>query len=458
MTLTNNLKSFEIRAFELLDRLKWFNRLRWLAIIGIFVVTEFVVLGLKIKIVKFPFYICILVLIIANISYSLVLKVINKLDIQTRLNKATILANFQIAFDLLILTILLYYSGGIDNPFSYYYVFHIVIASMLLKSSHCYFQTFLASILYSGLLLLQYNSLIPKYYIFETNLIPSNYELIRISGTIVAFVSTMFILAYITSSISERLRIKENLLLETNMKLVDLDVKKSEFVMMAAHELKSPLATIQFMLKTLKGGYIGVNLDEKVIEQVNKIETRISMLLKLVTDLLDLSKIKTGFGNREFKKVSLVPKLQKTIEFFNSQAKEMNIKMDVNILGDESDFIIDGDDEYLSNVFNNIISNAIKYSYKEGKVEIILKKENNEIIFICKDYGIGIPEKDLNLIFEEFHRTSISKKHTQFGSGVGLAITKKIIELHNGSITVNSEVGKGSEFIIKLPINKKNMV
>lgn len=452
-------KGLEIRTFELLGRLKWLTDLRWLATIGVIAVVEFSLIALKVNLSRAPLYTCIFIMAAGNLIFIYLVKRLFTQSqsgvgaIEFRAEKAQLIANAQTVFDLALLTALIHYAGGIDNPFNFYYIFHIVIASMLLEPFHCYMQAALASALYSGLIILEHFNVLSRYNIFETATCPLGF--LKTAGAAAAFTTTMIITAYITTSISQRLRLKENLLLETNMKLVDLDAKKSEFVMVVAHELKSPLGTIQFMLKSLTGGYSGATVDDKAKEQIAKVETRAAGLLKLVTDLLDLSKIKTGFGAKEFKKVSLLEKLKKAVETMNVQAKAASVTISETIKGKDEDFIIDGDAEYLDNVIINVISNAVKYNHKDGTVDISLERKDGTVVFKCKDSGIGIPKEEHNLIFEEFHRTSISKKHTTNGTGVGMAITKKIVEYHNGTISIDSEPGRGSEFTITFPVNNQ---
>lgn len=453
-------KGLDIRVFELLGRQKWLIDLRWLATIGVLLVVEFCLHVLKVGLERVPLYSCAAAMAAGNAFFVYLYGRASYCSIgesiDVRANCAKNMANAQIIFDLVMLTALIHFAGGIDNPFSFYYVFHIVIASMLLDPFHCYMQAALASALYSGLIVLEHFGVLARYNIFETASCP--FGGMKVAGVAAAFTTTMIIMSYITTSISERLRLKENLLLETNMKLVELDNKKSEFVMVVAHELKSPLGTIQFMLKSLTGGYSGATIDDKAREQIAKVEGRAAGLLKLVTDLLDLSKIKTGFGAKEFVKVSLLEKLKKAIETMSVQAKAASVEIRETISGKEEDFIIDGDAEYLDNVIINVISNAVKYNHKDGTVDIVLERKGDSVVFRCKDSGIGIPKEELNSIFEEFHRTSISKKHTAMGTGVGMAITKKIVEYHNGTIVVESEVGRGSEFIITLPVANKRTI
>jgi len=450
-------KGFEIRIFELISRIRWFIHLRWAAVLIVAAIVAFASRILKVAILERQLYVCVCVMIAGNIIFAYSLKKLFSPhgieNIKSRAHTAVAMANFQIAFDLVLLTALIHFAGGIDNPFNFYYMFHIALASMLLNRFYCFIQAALASVLYSSLIIFEYLKVFDHHAIYSS--LPCNYGSLKTAGVLTAFTTSAFIMAYITTSVSERLMLKENLLLETNLKLVELDSKKSEFVMMVAHEIKSPLATVQFMLKSLHEGYGGKVTDEKALETITKIENRAAGLLKLVNDLLDMSKIKTGFGAKEFKKVRLAEILKKAVENNKIRASASSIEIKEAVLGKEEELVIDGDAEYIENSFFNVISNAVKYSNKGGAVEISLERAAGNVIFKCKDRGIGIPANELSSIFDEFHRSSLAKKHTSEGTGVGMAITKRIVEYHGATIGVESEVDAGTIFTITFPLENK---
>lgn len=450
-------QSLEIRLFELLHRLRWLNNLRWLAIIIIVAVIEVTADLFSLVIHRFELYCCVGIMIAGNALLTYKVNNVFSLEegsgVDERSRAAKFLASAQIIFDLVMLTLLIHFAGGVDNTFNYYYVFHIVIASMLLDQEHCFALAVFSCALYCGLIVFEHLGIVPHYPLYPALVPPatsSYYEFVKVLGVVVAFSSTILLTAYMATSISRRLRVKERLLLQTNMKLVDLDIKKSEFVMVVAHELKSPLGAIQFMLKSILSGFSGT-LDPKAGEMITRAEQRTVNLLGLVNDLLDLSKIKTGFGTKEFKKVQLLDKLARAMELMAVHSREAGVEIRQQIKGAPEEFVVDGDPEYLENVFTNIVSNAVKYNKKGGTVDLSMERDGDFVVFRCADSGIGIPKDDLPKIFEEFHRTSISKKHTSNGTGVGMSIVKRIVEYHGGAVEVESEVGAGTRFTVKLP-------
>ena len=139
--------------------------------------------------------------------------------------------------------------------------------------------------------------------------------------------------------------------------------------------------------------------------------------------------------------------IQNIIYNYESNALEKNIK----IRYDLDDIYIKLDKNQFSQVIINLLSNAIKYTFENGKIDIKSYEENNNVIISIKDNGIGIPDEDREFIFERFYRTDKSRDKETGGIGIGLTISKSIVNAHNGEIFVNSKLNEGTEFIIKLP-------
>lgn len=166
---------------------------------------------------------------------------------------------------------------------------------------------------------------------------------------------------------------------------------------------------------------------------------------KLVNDILCLSEIdleKTG-EKKSFKQFNLNQMIRNTINYL--MPKDVQIIFIENCIAD-----ISADEELLATALSNFIINALKYS-ESDKIDVILLMENNHIVLQVKDYGIGIPEKHLDRIFERFYRVDKNRSRESGGSGLGLSIVKNVVELHNGDITVFSEPNKGTVFTIILP-------
>jgi signal transduction histidine kinase len=220
-----------------------------------------------------------------------------------------------------------------------------------------------------------------------------------------------------------------------------------EFTAHLSHELITPLATIKSYSEMLMGGEIDEIETQK--EFYNTINSETDRLTRLIKDLLNLSKIELG-------SLTLNKNIVKTEWFFGDciaavevAAQQKNISIQKHLPDNFPSFM--GDKDQLKVAFNNILSNAVKYSPSNSEILFSLREENNMLIFDIKDSGYGISEEDLSHIFDKFYRSSNPEIAEKQGTGLGLAITSEIIGLHDGEIKVQSEVGNGSHFAIKIP-------
>jgi signal transduction histidine kinase len=245
----------------------------------------------------------------------------------------------------------------------------------------------------------------------------------------------------------EKLQNLNNELVTTQEKLKALDASKNEFLSFATHQLRSPLTSLKWGLNAVSDGIKDKPDILKIVEQLR--ETSGNMI-ETVNDLLDISKIEQGGLVMSSEPVDLVQLLDQLSEEFRITAGTKQLTL--SFVTDLPVAIISGDKTKLRQVFVNIIDNAIKYT-TVGSVIIILKYDNSDNTFIIDvtDTGPGISPDELNQLFEKFIRGNAGKS-SKSGSGLGLYLGKKIIELHHGSITANSSgLGKGSTFSVVLP-------
>lgn len=237
---------------------------------------------------------------------------------------------------------------------------------------------------------------------------------------------------------------------EKNIQLQKLTDLKNEFLGTAAHDLRNPISVISLTAESImEFGF--ENLSEPEIQDFMKgIYSECQHMLNLINDLLDISRIESGKIELKPKKINLNDFIEKTANTCSIIANNKNIEI-VNELSKKISFVII-DPDRVSQVINNLLSNAIKFTKSGGKIYVrtILKDKDNVIIEV-EDTGQGIPKNELDLLFQPFQQTSTTSTEGEHGTGLGLAIVKRIIALHNGSITVESEVNKGTKFIITLP-------
>jgi two-component system phosphate regulon sensor histidine kinase PhoR len=231
-----------------------------------------------------------------------------------------------------------------------------------------------------------------------------------------------------------------------------LEVMRSEFVANVSHELKTPIAAVKGFAETLLTG--GVQDEETARSFLKIIYDEGDRLNRLIGDILDLSKIESRRVLLEYEPVHVKDLFDRIFEVLHSSASKKSISMQHSI----ADYIfIEGDEDRLRQIFMNLLSNAISYTPEGGRVRVEARiahenEENERIIITVSDTGIGIPKKDLPRIFERFYRVDKARSRSSGGTGLGLSIVKHLIELHHGTITVESKVGEGSSFILDLPV------
>jgi signal transduction histidine kinase len=230
-----------------------------------------------------------------------------------------------------------------------------------------------------------------------------------------------------------------------NDQLKQLDTLKSQFVANVSHEFKNPLAAIQGALSIILDGLVG-EMNTEQTEMITMAKNNIERLTRLVTDLLDLSKIESGKMEMRREEIDIAVLINEVISEYKHVMAEKKIIFEKDIPEDIETIWADRDK--MKQVIINILGNAIKYTPERETVSIKLSSCENEVHFEVSDTGPGIAGGDLEKIFDKFERVTIEK---QEGTGLGLPIAKDIIELHKGRVRVESEIGKGSVFFVDIP-------
>ncbi|MFZ5944909.1 MAG: two-component system histidine kinase PnpS [Bacillota bacterium] len=227
-----------------------------------------------------------------------------------------------------------------------------------------------------------------------------------------------------------------------------LEKMKTDFVANASHELRTPVASIKGFAETLLDGALeDREVAERFIRIINNEAERLTML---INDLLDLSRIESKSTAIEKSPTDIKQLLRESIEYLSSQAQEKGIA--VSLEENEQLPPLWANQEMLRRAFLNLIDNGIKYTHQGGQIKIGAHKEKGHLLVRFSDSGVGIPKEDLPRIFERFFRVDKARSQDIKGTGLGLSIVKHIIEQHRGSIHVQSELGKGTNFTITLPL------
>jgi two-component system phosphate regulon sensor histidine kinase PhoR len=230
--------------------------------------------------------------------------------------------------------------------------------------------------------------------------------------------------------------------------LRELEQVKSDFVSTVSHELRTPLTSIKAYIATLRRE--DVEFDHKTRQEFLKVvEEETDRLTRLIADILDVSRIESGkmeLKKRDFDMVRLV---QIVTEKIQSQALQHHIKLEVP----QEVGTVNADPDKIEQVVMNLVDNAVKYSPSGGEITVTLKPVNRKLELSVADHGVGIPEDHLPHIFEKFHRVDNRATREVYGTGLGLYVSKSIVEAHGGTIWAESALNKGSVFHFTLPFS-----
>jgi PAS domain S-box-containing protein len=226
----------------------------------------------------------------------------------------------------------------------------------------------------------------------------------------------------------------------------ELEQRKDDFISMASHELKTPLTSLKLQMQLLKRKLVRQDFLDAT-PTLTRMEEQAQRLERLVEELLDVSRIQAGRLEYMGEVVDLDALLREVVETMQQVSAKHRI-----VMYGASHALLVGDRDRLIQVFTNLLSNAIKYSPDSNDVELGISSAGNAAIVAVRDYGIGIPREQSEKIFERFYRVVAPDQQTFPGLGMGLYVVSEIVKHHGGTITVESEPGKGSTFRVTLPV------
>ncbi|MBI4974688.1 MAG: response regulator [Candidatus Omnitrophica bacterium] len=226
-----------------------------------------------------------------------------------------------------------------------------------------------------------------------------------------------------------------------------LNKVKSDFLAVLSHELKAPLINVKGSIDALlKDSYDILNEDQRRFLSIAK--NNIERLLRLIDDLLDISKLESGAVSMKRDRLDIANLIRSITASFKPELEKKSIDLNLNL---PEENLIWGDSDRLEQVFNNIVSNAIKFTSQQGRIEFTFEDIGDNIRITMSDNGPGISKENLPKVFDKFSSLGVVDSGIVKGTGIGLSIAKDIVEMHKGSIWVESELGKGSKFFVELP-------
>ena len=232
------------------------------------------------------------------------------------------------------------------------------------------------------------------------------------------------------------------------LELHQWEAMRQEFISNVSHEIQSPLTSIRGFAQVLEDDQLTA---EERHHYLGIIEDESRRLSRITEDLLKLSSLESAHLKLEPKPYRLDQQLRKLILACEPQWKDKDLHMEISL----EELEVTADEDLLSQVWINLLHNAIKFTPQAGSIKVTLSRRGDWVAFQISDTGIGISEEDQARIFERFYKADPSRTRTREGSGLGLSIVKKIVDLHKGTIEVESRLGEGTTFVVALPIKQK---
>jgi len=434
----------------LLSNMHWFISVRWI-IIFIFIMSGVIGRVFSDKLAGFGFILPVLplffmagLLILINTCFFLISRKVTENDHRSI---STILW-VQIVFDLIFVTALVYFIGSTDTFIPFIYLIHIVLSCIFFSKSKSIIVVFIAASLYLACIILQNAGILTQQTAFIMIVDKNTWTpLIRLLFALSA-VLMWFILWYFISTLSNEVRKRDSSLRIANQELQRADIEKTRKVLITTHDLKAPFAGIESNIGVMK--YLHwEELPDSCRVLLDKIEVRSKTLRERIKQILDLGNLRTQINNDiRIGPVSLKIILKNVIGDIADQILERKIELNTDI----ADITVDSNEEKLQILFSNLVSNAVFYTPEKGKIDIKMKKYQNHVEVIIKDTGIGIEEKYLDKIFNEYFMTPEAKKFNRMSTGLGLQIVKTITEQLGLSLSVESEKNIGTTFTVKIKL------
>jgi len=444
-----------VSAENLLFRLRWLERLRLHAALGIVALTSLVHFGLKLTLPWRALFLLAGLVIVYNGVFGILRRKLQALPREKlSFDRLERFANAKICLDLVMLTLVLHFSGGVENPFAMLYLVYPITAAILLTPRSAYLQAGLATLLLLALGV--YEAVWPDSHHHVGGYL--SVELFQnpffIAGEVVALAVAVSVAIYLAGTIARRLHQRERELREArdalaarstdltraNEDLRALEERKSRFLSLAAHELRGPLAAAEGCLAVACDGFMAD--PRKQIESLKRARSRIKGMLEVVRDILALAGTHKIAESARLRRIALDGVARDVVDKYADEAARRQI--DLVFHPPAAHVTVRGDEKALSDAIGNLVSNAIKYTREGGHVKVAVRRARKEAVCEVIDDGIGIPESEADKLFGEFYRASNARASGQEGTGLGLSLVKEIMERHGGRITIESLKGLGT--------------
>lgn len=363
----------------------------------------------------------------------------------------------QVVADIVALTVLLHFFGGVETPFFLFYLFHVGFGSVMLERRNAYGIMTLAVALFVSLVGAELLGWLPHVHL-EGLVPPGLYrERAYVAMVLVGFVTTLVvstvgataIVAELRRQWEQQTRVRERELEEIGKKLAELDRMRAFFLGLASHDLKTPLAVVANYLQTILDGFVG-EVNPKQRNWMERANVRVLELVRLIDDFLDVSQLDPQRILTEMKPIELSDAVQRSVEEVRTRAERKEVVLRIRMPRQLPP--VYAAPRRLQQVITNLLDNAIKCSPRQGEVVLEVHRRDDGMQVDVVDAGPCIPTRYLPHVFEDYFR--VERGEFVPGSGLGLSTARKIVEVHGGEIWVESPCfadDRGSRFSFILP-------
>lgn len=443
----------------LLQNARWFMKVRWIIVALLLVfglISNYLPAILKEIGIEPPEFWPILLAVILGVLNIIYHMTLNKITLNKKRDSSS--ERFvrthiwcQIITDLVILTIIIYYTGSVSTYFPFMYLFHIAIACVFLPTKGSFIVTGLSVALYISLIILELSGILPYSSLFSNNVfLKTAFYKEGIAVVVIMALSAVVILVvvwYFISSLASAVRRRDAQLQIANEELIRANQEKTKQVLVTTHELKAPFSGIESNIQVIKYKFWD-KLPQDIAEIITRIERRAAALRERISEILTLGELRSKeIEEGAIEEVDIKDVTRNVITNFQDRIREKKLQIDERV----ENFILKAVPEHIQILVSNLISNAVQYSFESGKISIYSRRDNNKYVFAVKDQGIGIREDALPHIFDEYYRTNEASRFNKNSTGLGLSMVKEIANKYGLIIKVESAEGEGTLFEIGFP-------
>jgi signal transduction histidine kinase len=413
----------------------WFIKLRYSAVVMLFLFLYFSKYFLDISFTQTQQE-AIIIITISILVYNLIFHFLRQyVKFEADKFNPLHLSILQMISDLIALLLIVYYTGSVESPLLLFFVFHMIVGSLILPGFIIYLFAFSVIAFVWAFTIGEYYLIIQHNHISGFLPISLHQNLNYVLSVNLGFGFMVFMVVLIANKMANQLFRREQQLLESIDKINAAEKEKQKYISGIVHEIKTPLAAVHSYLDLVLQKFLGP-LDEVVEEKLVRARRRSDEAIELINSVLKISKLRLddSFKKEQFDISTILARAIKSAKV-NADAK--GVKLVINNKR-KVKHNIEGDPLLIQIALSNVIGNAIKYNNIDGIVEINIEENNDKLIIQVCDDGIGIPQKEVDKIFTDFFRGSNIKQSGIEGSGLGLSVVKQIVERHNGIIEVKS--------------------